>query len=295
MKKLCLKFLLLFSVIASYAQEKQNESNEVDAITEEDEILDSLFNDETIEDLFKLSENLDFLHFSINYNNKTYFSGRDIGIDQFSITPQINYIHSKGYFAGISGVYYNELEPKWDYTSITVGYGKRFGKNKQFRWSTYYDRYFFSEPSNNPLKNAINFSLELDNKSRTLGTELATSLLFGSESSIQIVSSSYGEISLTKGKKNELKFRPELRLIVAQQTIQLAQTFTFRDRVFTVYKQNNEFGLLNAQFLLPLQYSYAGFDFEAGYILNLPSALEGESNLKTTGTFMFSVAYLLGL
>ena len=36
-------------------------------------------------------------------------------------------------------------------------------------------------------------------------------------------------------------------------------------------------------------------DFEAGYILNLPSALEGESNLKTTGTFMFSVAYLLGL
>lgn len=282
--------MLLFSFIATYAQEK-----EIDVLTEEDEIIDSLFSDETIEDLFKLSENLDFLHFSINYNNNTYFSGRDIGIDQFSMTPQINYIHSKGYFAGLSGVYYNELDPKWDYTSITVGYGKRFGKTKQYRWSVNYDRYFFSEPSNNPLKNSINFSLEIDNKSRTIGTELTTSFLFGSEKSAQIVSSSYGEISLIKKKGNELKFRPTLRFIIAQQTIQLAQTFTFRDRTFTVYRQNNEFGLLNTQLLLPLQYSYSGFDFEAGYILNIPSAIEGESDIKTTGTFMFSIAYLLGL
>ncbi|WP_435261445.1 hypothetical protein [Tenacibaculum sp. nBUS_03] len=292
MKKLCLNFLVLFSFITAYAQEKQNK---IEVITEEDEIIDSLFSDEIIEDLFKLSENLNFLHFSINYNNNTYFSGRDIGIDQLSITPQINYIHSKGYFAGLSGVYYKELDPKWDYTSITVGYGKRFGKTKMFRWSVYYDRYFFSEPSNNPLKNSINLSLEIDNKSRTLGTELATSFLFGTEKSGQIVSSSYGEISLLKIKKSELNLRPTLRFIVAQQTIQLAQTFTFRNRTFTIYRQNNEFGLLNAQLLLPLQYSYSGFDFEAGYILNFPSALEGESNLKTTGTFMFSIAYLLGL
>ena len=99
--------------------------------TETDEIIDNLLGeDEILEDLIKSVSKNDFLYFSTNYNNKTYFSGRDIGIDQFNVDSQLTYMNSNGLFIGLSGLYYSEFTPRWDYTAATVGYGKSFGKHK---------------------------------------------------------------------------------------------------------------------------------------------------------------------
>ncbi|MGG8495372.1 hypothetical protein ACQY1Q_03065 [Tenacibaculum sp. TC6] len=293
MRNVYLIFLVVFSFKTLYAQEASPEFK--NKTSEEDEIIDNLLNQNEADELFNLSDDLDFLYVSVDYTNNTYFAGRDIGINQFNVTPQLTYINSNGFFINISGVYYSQFTPKWDYTSVSLGYGNTFGKNEQYKWLVYYDRYFFSDEENNPFKNAFNVGFEVTNKAKTLGTELTSSILFGSENSIQLTSSTYGEIELYKNKRNELKLRPELRVTVGQQTIQLARTFKYKGREITVYNENNHFGLLNTQLLVPVQYSINNIDFELGYIVNFPSALEGESNLKITQTFAFSIAYMFDL
>ncbi len=294
MKKTVALFLLIFSVLTVCAQEL-SEKEKIILSAEEDEIIDNLLGDDLDVDQFlKSIASFQFLYFSVDYNTKTYFSGRDIGTDQFNITPQITYIHSNGFFVGVNGVYYSEFTPKWDYTSLTVGYGQSFGKSKSYKWTSSYARYFYSNGVDNPFTNAISFGLEATNKKKTLGTELSATYLFGDDASFQITSSSYGVVFLSKTKDYQLRLRPELNVVIAQQTIQLAQTFTIRGREVTRNIQNNDFGLINTQLQIPLQLNVGDFDFELGYIINFPSALEGETGLEITNNFNFSISYLLG-
>lgn len=294
MKKTGVLLLLIFSVLTIYAQEIP-EKDKIALSTEEDEIIDNLLGDDIDVDQFLESiASFQFLYFSVDYNNKTYFSGRDIGTDQFNINPQITYIHSNGFFVGVNGVYYSEFTPNWDYTSVTVGYGQSFGKSKTYKWTSSYARYFYSAGVDNPFTNAISFGLEATNKKKTLGTELSATYLFGDDTSFQVISSSYGVVNLFKAKEYQLRLRPELNIVVAQQTIQLAQTFTIRGRKFTRYIQNNDFGLINTQLQIPLQLNVGDFDFELGYVVNFPSALEGETGLEITNNINFSISYLLG-
>lgn len=290
MKKSFVTSILLLLVSFAYAQETTVEDEEVN------EIIDNLLGEEDVlDDLVKSVANFQFLYFSANFSNKTYFSGRDIGIDQFNITPQIMYMNSKGFFAGISGLYYSEFVPRWDYTSLTLGYGKNFGTNNKYRWSTSYTRYLYSEGVDNPFENSLMGSISLSNTKKTLITQLSATLLFGDETSYQFTSTTYGTIDLFKKGTQQLKLQPQLAILVGKQTIELARTITIRNQQITVYDQQDEFGLINAQLNLPIQYSIDAFDFELGYIINFPSALGSETNLKTTSTLTLSLAYMLDL
>ncbi|TVZ56258.1 hypothetical protein OD91_1540 [Lutibacter sp. Hel_I_33_5] len=289
MKKIYIFFFLLVGFTNLYGQELEIKE---ELTNEEDEIIDLLLGEESIEDFIKSATNIQFLYFTVDYNNNTYFSGRDIGTDQFNTNPQISYINSNGFFAGLSSIYFSQFSPKWDYVAATVGYGKNFGKDKKYRWTSSYAKYFFTDNTDdNPFKNAFSLGLEVDNKSKTLGTELTTTYLFGDDESFQIVSSSYAQIDLHKSKNYHLKFRPQLNIIVADQTIQLAQI----NNGSISYITNNDFGLLNTQLQVPLQLNVSDFDFEFGFTVNVPSPLEGESNLGITTNFNFSIGYLLEL
>ncbi len=259
---------------------------------EENEIIDNLIYDNSPLDLLTLIKSKNFISFNVQFNNKTFFSGRDIGIQQYNAIPQVSYMHASGVFASVSGLYYERLSPNWDYTAITLGFGKRFGRYKKFRWSTSFDRYFFSQPTNNPFKNAINTGFGIDNKKQTFGTDLSVGLLFGDGESIQLVSATYLEVLLYSNKKKQLLVRPQLSFEIGQQTIQLARTIVYRGRTFTIVDAADDFGFLNTQLEFPLQYSIANFDIEIGYVFNFPSALQKEESLRSTDTFIFSIAYL---
>lgn len=296
MKKLSFLFFLMFGLVTLYGQETE------ELLSDEDQIIDNLLGEESVDDFLKSTTDFQFLNFAVDYNNKTYFSGRDIGTDQFNISPQLTYINSKGFFAGISGVYFSEFTPKWDYTALTLGYGKSFGKDKTYRWSASYARYFFSDDTeDNPLTNAISIGIDIDNNNRTLGTSLTSTYLFGSENSFQVVSSTYGLLNLHKAKNYQLKLRPQLNIVFAQQTIQLTQAFSTttvrrpRPARPPLQLESNSFGLINTQLQFPLQLDVNDFTFELGYIFNFPSVLEGESNLENTSNFNFSISYLLDL
>ena len=82
-------------------------------LSEEDEIIDAILGEESEDEFLESAvTKFQFINISLEYNNKTYFSGRDIGTDQFNVSPQIMYLHSNGLFAGLNGVYYDQFTPR---------------------------------------------------------------------------------------------------------------------------------------------------------------------------------------
>lgn len=289
MKKYITLLLWLSGLTFAYSQELTKEK-------EINDLIDELFmEDEVINELTASLKNSQFLYVSATYNSDTYFSGRDIDIDQYNITPQITYAHSNGIFASLSGIYYSEFVPNWDVTTATLGFGKNIGKNKLFKYSISYSKYFYSNDINNIYTNTLNAGLGVRNKKRTLGTQFSGSYLFGEDQSFEIASRSFVDFNLLKTKKTNLKFKPQLNIIAGKQTIELARIYNQDGQMLTEYTENDIFDLINTQINLPLLFSTNSFDFEAGYNINFPNAIGNESNLKNTGFFNLSIGYLIDL
>lgn len=290
MKKYLIPLFWLSGLFFVYAQQEPVNEKEID------NIIDELFKeDEFIDELITSISKFQFLYMTVNYNSDTYFSGRDIGIDQYNITPQITYVNSNGLFASVSGIYYSEFEPSWDVTTATLGYSKSFGKNNLFRYSTSYSKYFYANEANDIYGNTINLGLGVRNKKRTLGTQIIGTYLFGTEQSYQIASRSYVALNLYKDKKSTLRLWPQLNITAGKQTIELARVTVTNGELFTEYTQNDVFDLINTQLSIPLQYNINSFDFELGYNINLPNPIGDEISLDSTGYFNFSISYLLSL
>lgn len=290
-KGLLAVWLLLFTVATSanlYAQEP--EEDEIDMLLDE-----LFFNDQQfIDDILNSFNTYNFIYSNISFNSNTFFSGRDSGIDQFNLVPQISYYSSSGFNVSISGIFYETFEPNWDYTNVSVGYFNTIGKNKHFIYNAGYTRYFYADGWDT-FTNSLDLSIGLRNKKRNLGTKLGVSYLFGTDQSFQISSRTYAYFTIAKQKKSVIKFRPKLNFLIAQQTIALEQLENQGDQTTTEFVYNDIFDLLNTQINLPLTLSTKSWDFELGYNINFPSAVESESDLKTTGFFNFSIGYLIDL
>ncbi len=290
MKKYLLLILWFSGLFFGFSQEVTTNKDEVN------EIIDELFDEDlALNQLINSLSNYQLLYVSANYNSDTYFSGRDIGINQYNIRPQITYVNSNGLFASLSGTYYSEFYPKWDVTIASLGYGNTIGKKKLFRYSTSYSRYFYANSEDNVFSNTLNLSLGVHNKNRTIGTLISGDYLFGDDQSFQISSRSYIKISLLKNKKITLNFTPQLIFIAGKQTIELSR-FVFENGLISTQNYTSDnFNLYNTQISLPLQLNVNSFDFELGYNINLPSEVGDETNLKNTSYLNFSVAYLIDL
>lgn len=291
-KKFLIAFwLLLFTVATTatlYAQEPKED--ELDALLD-----DLFFNDQQfVNDILDSFNTYNFIYTNVSYNSNTFFTGRDSGIDQFNIVPQLSYYHSSGFNISVSGLYYETFKPNWDFTNVSVGYYHTIGKKKIFNYNVKYAHYFYSTGWNT-FTNSLDFGLGIQNKKRTLGTKLAVSYIFGTDQAFQIVSRSYAKITLVREKNFNLKLRPQLSFIVAQQTTALEQLITQGDIVTTEYIFNDIFDLLNTQVNIPLTLSTKSWDFELGYNINFPSRVETEPSLKTTSFVNLSIGYLINL
>ncbi|NCP04802.1 MAG: hypothetical protein GW839_01610 [Flavobacteriales bacterium] len=291
-KHLLTFWLLLFTVATSvnlYAQE----TKEDDAI---DILLDELFfNDEQfINDILDSFNTYHFIYTNVSFNSNTFFTGRDSGVDQFNIVPQISYYNASGFNMSVSGIYYESFIPNWDFTNVSLGYYNTIGKNKLFNYNLGYTRYFYANGWDT-FTNSIDLSFGVRNKKRTLGTKLATSYLFGTDQSFQLVSRTYANINLAKEKNFNLNFRPQISFTAAQQTTALEQLNTIGDVTTVEYIFNDVFDLLNTQINIPLSLSTKSWDFELGYNINLPSRLKTEPELKSTSFFSISIGYLIDL
>lgn len=285
-------WLLLILVVATqhfYAQEPTKQEDEIDALLDE-----LFFNEEQlIEDILDLFATKNFIYSSVRFNSATYFSGRDSGVDQFNLVPQITFFHDSGLNISASGVFYQEYDPNWDFTNLSIAYFKRLGKFEQYHFNVGYSRYIYSD-SWSAFTNSVDLALGVRTKNKVLGTNVSASFLFGEDESFQLVSRTYANIMLSKKKKYLLKFKPSLSFVIAQQTIAFEQFNTGSD-ANEEYIYNDVFDLLNTQINLPIALITKSWDFQLGYAINLPNPLENESNLDTTGFLFLSVGYLLDL
>lgn len=287
-KKISLFRLLFFSIttsFCSYAQEKNDEN--VDSLIDE-----LFFNDQQFLDgMLEKNYIYNFIYTSLSYNSNTFFSGRDSGIDQFNIIPQISYYHSSGFNASISGIYYENFTPSWDFTSVSLGYFKTFGKSKNFMYNLGYTKYFYSDDFDY-FTNSLDITLGIRNKKRTLGTTLAASYIFGTDESYQIVSNSFMNFTLSRTANFAMRFRPNISFVIANQTFGKYTIRIINGRRFFVYSGTEVFDLLNTQIGFPISFSRESWDLELGYYLNLPNPAADENNLSNTSFIGFSVGYL---
>mgnify|MGYP001034166561 FL=1 len=294
-KKICKVLgLLLFSVATSFCSYAQDIAS--DNLDDIDGLIDELFFDDQqfLDELIESSFSYNFLYTSVSYNNNTFFSGRDSGTDQFNIIPQISYYHSSGFNASISGIYYQEFEPAWDFTSISVGYFNTFGKTNTLVYNLGYTKFFYSDDFDD-FTNSVDINFGIRNKKRTLGSTIAASYLFGTDESYQIVSNSFANITLKRTPNFVVRLRPNINFIIADQSITFQRLVRTpigpRIRVFN----QDVFDLLNTQISIPLSISTNSWDFELGYNLNIPKALPNETDLNNTGFFNLSVGYMFDL
>lgn len=281
--------LLLFSMATSFCSYAQDRSDE-----DIDVILDDIFfsNKQFLDELIEGGSSYNFLYASAAYNSNTYFSGRDSGTDQFHIIPQVSYYHSSGFNTSISGLYYQNFDPRWDFTSVSLGYLNTLGNSNTIIYGAGYTKFFYVDDFDD-FTNSIDINLGIRNKKRTLGTTISASYLFGSDQSYQLVSTSFARINLIRKATFALRLRPTLSFIVAQQEFTYFQRFATRPFFRSVTQE--VFNLLNTQLTIPLSITAKSWDFEFGYYLNIPNAVANESDLPNTSFFGLSVGYLFDL
>ncbi|SDR75782.1 hypothetical protein SAMN05216503_0776 [Polaribacter sp. KT25b] len=283
--------LLLISMATSFCSYAQEENlDDLDSLIDELFFNDQQFLDELIESDFSFN----FLYTSVSYNSNTFFSGRDSGTDQFNIIPQVSYYHSSGFNASISGIYYQNFEPSWDFTSVSLGYFNSFGKKKNLLYNLGYTKYFYSDGYDD-FTNSLDISLGIRNKKRTLGTTVSASYIFGKDNSYQIITSTFANFTLTRAANFALRFRPSINFIIAKQTLAIKNIVFYNGQSVLQTLNDNVFDLLNTQLNFPISLTTNSWDFELGYNLNLPRATATESDLPTTGFFNLSVGYMFDL
>lgn len=290
--------LFFFGTILGFAQEPPQKKSNIDQNIDE-----FLMGEESLDVFMAGLTNYHLIYLSVNYNSETYFSGRDIDVDQFNIVPQITYMHSKGFYSSISGIYYSEFEPNWDVTTLTAGYGKGIGKKKLWRYYVSYSHYFYSNNIDNLYSGTLNGGIGISNKKRNLGAQLSMSNYFGDEYTYQLVLRNYASLNLYRNKRSYLRLRPQFSIVTGTQIVDLAGG-SIQKFILTKEEENieddtilegNAFGLINIQFNIPLIYSIGPFDVELGFNYNIPSELGDETDLENTSFFNFGLAYLIDI
>ena len=254
---------------------------------EEDTILDSVMDeffstDSLLVDLSKTN----YLYTNFSFDESVFFAGRDFDINQFGFTPSISYMRGQNFFISVGSAYFSELDPKWDFVSISSGYSLFLDRKERFSLMGIYSRIFFADDTAQLNPNRLSAALAFRKNSFRL--RCATGYLFGGSTAFYTSLTSSYDISIFETESWEMSFNPQLSFLMSEQTIseQIASGFFTTQTV-----ERNVFDLINTQISIPLELDRGNWDFQLSYNINLPKALANESNLSPTGYLSFSIGY----
>ncbi len=302
MKKLSLLIILICGIyLWGFAQ------NDITDVIDKDRQMriDSLFNDLFFgDDYFFTSDEIDLsyqlFYLRANYSSNTFYAGREIGVDQYNIGGQLYYLNSNGLFAGVSGVWYSQLDPEYRSTVLSLGYSKALKKANYFRYRLSYDYYLYNTAKidYDPVySSGLNAGITL--KSKSVGARFDASFLLGKEVGTQLSSDLYGKLTLIKlGSYDRINIEPELSFFFGSEAVEydlseiLIDPFT-NEEYSTFYK--DEFGLMNIQLEIPLNIIYKNFDVELAWTHNFPQTMDKNLEYKESSFFRFSIGYFLQL
>ena len=273
----------------------------VQAQTEEDERIDALIDDILLEDgdilETVLAEYLNYqiLYFSTNLETQTYFSGRKSAKSQFNLQPQLTYAHANGIYASVGGRYYSEIIPRWDVTSVSLGYLGNLDKKRRLKYNLGYAHYAYSEKNDIDLNHSLDVGLGWYNSKNSWGSLLSASYLFGKDKAWQFSWRSFARIKFWKTSKLSLSLRPQFSMQFAKQTLQLSR-YRIRDGQLVLQTLDYDiFDLINSQLLVPVEFNTGSFDLNLGYTFNFPKALGREKKLSTNGFVSIGIGYMFSL
>lgn len=275
-------FFFLFVALLAAAQEP--EKNEADIILDELFAVDSLDNMHFVDEIKKQ----DYLYASFMYNDKTLFSGRDFGVEQYSFFPSISYIDANNFFFNISSGYFSGVSPNWDFVRFSAGYSNYVDKKKSFLATGIYSYSSFTQDvadlNNHRLTASISYRKKWFRNSLTAG------YLFGGRSSIFVSNNTYVSVDLLESKSLDISIQPRLGLFWGAQAI----TELVSSKLFELVDKDR-FQMLNTELSIPLELNFRSWDIEIEYTFSIPNALPGEEGLENNGFVSVSIGYLLGL
>ncbi len=300
MRKLSL--LLVLAVLLSFqAKGQRKDIMDKDRVARVDSLLDDvLFGDDDLLSLLEMEQHFQFLYITTNWSNRTYYAGRENGDHQSNLSGQIYYMHSNGFYAGISGSWYSQLAPNYRSTIFSVGYGKSHKKHPFFRYRFSADYFLFhvNDPEFDPIYNSsLNAGVTL--KSRTFATSIDGSILLGQEFGQQFTWNGYAYLYLARfGKYNHLRLEPEVSLFFGSEAAEFLLNEAYIDQttnkeVDTYYK--DVFALLNTQLRLPISLNWKNFDMQLTYVYNIPRTIGDGASHPNTSYFRVSLGYIFNL
>jgi hypothetical protein len=286
------RYLLLLMLFLLCIPEVKSQESELDSL------LDAiLFEDEELISLLTGKTNFHFLYLRTHFENQSYFSGRDIGIEQQNYSAQASYFHSMGFNAGVGTIWYSKFNPKLYAISLSVGYSGKFDKKGHFRYRTSYNRYIYSKVDSidsHAFNNAFSVGATIDKG--FIGSRLDLGLLTGDETAGQVSWDLYGDITLIKlGTFDRIKFEPEISLFFGKEIMAYYQLGGLGQSQEYVLVEDSEFGLLNTSLRFPITIDYKGFDLEIGYNINFPTSMLSSDKLPMTSYLNVSLGYIFSL
>ena len=280
------KATLLFVMISALCTAQEVELSEADVI------LDDLFVSDSLDvlELFDKLKKQDYLYTTVIYNNKTLFSGRDFGVNQYSMFPSISYIDGDNFFLNLNAGYYSGVNPTWDFVTLSGGYSNYLNTRKTLLASGVYSYSSYSQDvadlNNHRLTAGLSFNKKWFRKTLTLG------YLFGGASSTFVSNNTYISIDILDTKLFDISLRPRIGFFWGNQTV--SELVFIRPRQFE-YVNTNYFQLLNTEVGIPVELDFGNWDVEIEYTFNSPKALPSEEGLKNSGFILLSLGYLIEL
>lgn len=260
--------------------------------SEADAILDEFFptNSLAIEAMVNDFKSQDFLYINTLYNNKTLFSGRDFGVEQYSFFPAISYIDSNNFFLNVGSGFYSEINPQWDFVTFSGGYSNYLNKKKSIMATGMYSYTTFTKDVADLNNQRV--SLSLSYRKKWFRNVLSGGYLFGGDSLSYLSNNNYFNIDILESKSLDISIEPRIGVFWGNQTvIELVRVgFLQFQEVST-----EVFQILNTELSIPLEVDFGKWDFEIEYSYAIPNPLPGEDNLNNNGYFSISMGYLIGL
>jgi hypothetical protein len=281
------KITLLFIFMAALVNAQEIEPTESDAI------LDDFFETDSIDvlDLFDNLQKQDYLYVTVLYNDKTLFSGRDFGVEQYSVFPSISYIDGNNFFANLSSGYYSNVSPNWDFVTFSGGYSNYINKKKTLLATGVYSYSWYTQDvadlNNHRISSGLSFRKKWFRNSLTAG------FLFGGASSFFVSNNTYFSIEVLDTKFVDISIQPRFGLFWGSQTDR--QEFVQLRPYRIEYVDTDYFQLLNTEFSIPIEFDFGNWDIEIDYTFSSPNPLPSEEGLENVGVISFSVGYLISL
>ncbi len=243
------------------------------------------------EDLLSLlTEERHYHIFYLNgaYQNRTYFTGRDIGVDQYNVSLLTAY-HYRGFTASAGALIYSEFEPHWNLTQLSLGYRRQLFRNLPLEAGISYGRYCFHDTDDSlTVMYPNSLALNLSYAAPHWGLMLDPVIFFGDSSTAQISTSVFGDLPLLRLKGgSRFKLKPRISMIFGNEP----SAYTALPGTLTPLVSES-FGLLNTEIVIPLLWYRGNLDVSAGFHYNIPHAPGGDTEYEPTSFISLSAGYI---